>query len=186
MGDRGNIYIVQHPGDAGAGGIYLYTHWGGSQIARTVQCALLRGGDRSRDEPYLARIIFSEMTYGRELETTGFGMSSYLTDNEYDIVVVDSSSLRVGLAHESETPVTYRSWSFDEFAHLDLPGNGLVADQGACAADQVRGSSAPTATSGLPKRGEDPPDDPRAFWGLVLVVAVVGVLIAFGRRRLRN
>src|SRR5512138_3521805 len=93
MGDRGNIVVLQHgaPDGGETGAVYLYSHWGGSSLARTVQCALLRGRDRWDDEPYLARILFNEMTAGAELETQSFGLSTYLTDNEHDLVVVDSA-----------------------------------------------------------------------------------------------
>lgn len=77
MGDRANVVVVQHGGKKGArtGGVFLYTHWGGSELGRTLRDALARAGGKGRaategnrwdDEPYLVRIIFSEMLFGRD------------------------------------------------------------------------------------------------------------------------
>src|SRR5262245_36468271 len=120
MGDRGNIVMVQHGGaDGGAeGAIYLYTHWGGSAVARIVQCALLRARDRWDDEPYLARIVFTELTAGSEQDTTGFGLSTYLTDNEHDLVVVDADKQTVAIQPPDKPPSA--TFTFAEFANLDL------------------------------------------------------------------
>ncbi|MGZ3424482.1 MAG: hypothetical protein ACXVEE_41870 [Polyangiales bacterium] len=179
MGDRGNIYFAEHaPGDGGVAGIYLYTHWGGSYVARIAQCGLARGRDRWNDEPYLARIVFNEMTHGAELETTGFGISSYVGDNEHDIVVVDTASQRVGLAHAAEMPKTFRSWSFAEFVALDLVKERLAPDPTPCAAPGL-GVPSPGAPA-LPP--ELPAGKQRGLWGGLAVFALVALIFVVSRK----
>lgn len=91
MGDRGNIYVVdQDP----AHGIYLYSHWGGSDLPKwlavTLQTPAARGrwGDGWSDSAYLTRIICSAM-FGDAVGPTGFGVSTFLSDNEYPITILD-------------------------------------------------------------------------------------------------
>lgn len=78
MGDRANVVIDEEQG----GTIYLYTHWGGSELPATLQTALKKRW-RWDDEPYLARLIFQEMTRGSENNETGFGISTTPQDNEH-------------------------------------------------------------------------------------------------------
>jgi hypothetical protein len=132
MGDRGNIVIVQHAGlDGGTTGeIYLYAHWGGSVIARVVQCALLRAPDRWDDEPYLGRIIFSELTAGSERDNLSFGLSTYLTDNEHDLVVVDTAKQTVSIRPPDKPPTA--TFTFAEFAKKDLEAAHLVDEPMQC------------------------------------------------------
>ena len=92
MGDRGNIILKQEKG----GKIYFYSHWGGSQLKETLANALLRGKERWGDEPYLSRIIFSEMIKDQVMELTGFGITTYMTDGEDQCVTVDMSEQKVG------------------------------------------------------------------------------------------
>lgn len=88
MGDRGNIVIQEAPGKR----VYLYTHWSGSDIAKTAKRALARK-QRWNDPAYLARIVFCEMIghddVGALQGETGFGISTGLCDNEHPILVVD-------------------------------------------------------------------------------------------------
>lgn len=126
MGDRGNIFIVQHDGSEGPkGGIFFYSHWSGYRLPQILQAALIRGESRWDDEPYLARIIFSEMTRSEKPDdTTGYGITTYLTDNEYPILVVDVEKQKVGVAPESPKPheKIERETSFAEFVKLDKKG----------------------------------------------------------------
>jgi hypothetical protein len=132
-GDRGNIVITQHPLPDGGpnGAIYLYTHSGGSWIALTVQCSLRRGSDRWDDEPYLGRIIFNELTAGAELETMSFGVSTYLTDNEHDLIVVDTATQTVSI--QEPGGAVKSTFGFKEFAKLDLAARGLIPEPSPCA-----------------------------------------------------
>lgn len=72
MGDRGQI-AIQNDDDKR---VYLYSHWAGRDIPAILQSALLRGKGRWLDDCYLARIVFNEMTKGREMEETGFGIDT--------------------------------------------------------------------------------------------------------------
>jgi hypothetical protein len=115
MGDRGNIKMVFENKSE----IYFYTHWSGSELPFTLRDALKRGKDRWTDEPYLARIIFSEMIKGEILGVTGYGISPYLCDNEHDILSVDCSKQRVTIEHEEDNNIQ-DSYSFEEYIKLDL------------------------------------------------------------------
>ncbi len=85
MGDRANVVIDEQDG----GTIYLYTHWGGSELPETLQNALKRKW-RWDDESYLTRIIFQEMT-GPELRETGFGIATSPPDNSYPYLRVSTA-----------------------------------------------------------------------------------------------
>ena len=104
MGDRGNICMNMEDGNK----VYLYTHWGGHGLPETLKAALIRGEERWNDEQYLTRIIFNEMTKGREMELTGFGISTYKCDNEHDI-------LHVSVKDQSVSIGTRQRLSFKEF-----------------------------------------------------------------------
>lgn len=71
MGDARNVHVYCQDDQ----GVYLYTHWGGSELPETVATALERGKERWDDPPYLARIIFCEMVRGSNEGLTGFGIS---------------------------------------------------------------------------------------------------------------
>lgn len=98
MGDRGNVILKYNDGNK----IYLYTHWDGSALRQTLREALERGRDRWDDEPYIARIIFSEMIKNDIDGNTGYGISPYMGDGGMDINV-DLKAKKVG------------SLSFEEF-----------------------------------------------------------------------
>lgn len=136
MGDRGNIAIEQHDGKGGR--VYLYTHWAGYRTPLTLQKALASSAGRSRwsDGPYLARIIFDAMTDGAHGEETGFGISSYLTDNEYPILVVDPDAAVVKVESDGRcsSSLAGRKWSFAEFCKLSLDGDEPWVTLGARAA----------------------------------------------------
>jgi len=108
MGDRANIKMV-YENDVE---IYFYTHWGGSELPETLKSALIRGQSRWDDEPYLARIIFSEMIQDEIMDTTGYGISPYECDNEHPIISVIPSSQKVKIG-DSE-------WTFEEFVKLSI------------------------------------------------------------------
>lgn len=97
MGDRGNIVIrSQREGD-----VWLYTHWGGSELHNDLHAALSRGRDRWSDPSYLARIVFCQMLHGDLTDTTGLGISTRKGDNEHEIVVADTDDQQV-LVYSSE------------------------------------------------------------------------------------
>lgn len=100
MGDRANIVVLQNGGAEGA--IYLYTHWSGHRLPEELAAGLKKGEDRWGDEAYLGRILFQTLLEGDD-SNTGFGLSTYLTDNSYPLLVVDDSKREVRVVRERET-----------------------------------------------------------------------------------
>jgi hypothetical protein len=101
MGDRANIYLEMpkaYGQDAERSGVYLYTHWSGSEWPEKLREALEFGKGRWDDDPYLARIITSRVFADLVDSETGGGLSLVLTDNEYPITVVDLSNQTVSFA----------------------------------------------------------------------------------------
>ena len=86
MGDRGNIVLMYPERDEG---IFLYTHWAGSDLERTLAMALERGHSRWGDPDYLARVIFCEMIRGDVTGLTGYGIGLAPSDNGHPYLVVD-------------------------------------------------------------------------------------------------
>ena len=103
MGDRGNICMLMRDGNR----VYFYTHWTGSQLKKILIGALTRGKSRWDDEPYLARIIFSEMIQNNVMGLEDYGISSYKTDNEHPIYYVDIEN--------QEVTVEDVSYAFEDF-----------------------------------------------------------------------
>ena len=99
MGDRGNVYIE----DAD---LYFYTHWYGSQLPKIVQ-ETLEKKDRWTDEPYLSRMIFSNMIKDDVNGTAGFGISRYMCDNENPIVNVNIA--------EQKVTINDITWTFEDY-----------------------------------------------------------------------
>ena len=92
MGDRANVYI--HEGNRP--GVYIYTHWTGSELPQMVEEALEvpRAKNRMHDTAYLTRILIEELIsqsndYGSE---TGWGVSAEIGDGADRIVDVDVTS----------------------------------------------------------------------------------------------
>ena len=114
MGDRANVVVLDEHAP-----VFLYTHWGGEDLPTDLANALARGKDRWDDGPYLTRIIFCEMVKGQEGETTGFGISTVLCDNEHPLLVV-----RVSSKHVWAVPEKYAD---DLYAYLDdHPTEGIT------------------------------------------------------------
>lgn len=95
MGDRGNIVVRSEHGD-----VWLYSHWGGTRLKDVLRDVLAKQ-ERWDDASYLARMIFSAMTNVGQSSTTGFGISTYMVDNEHGILVVDVSNQKVCRMEES-------------------------------------------------------------------------------------
>jgi hypothetical protein len=113
MGDRANVAIKQRTKDTREPEyIYLYTHWAGSFLPAIVQMALERGQSRWGDTAYLTRIIFCEMVKDDLMDTTGYGISNSIPDNEHDIIYIDDDRQNVTIGE--------KSWSFEEFINIDI------------------------------------------------------------------
>lgn len=117
MGDRGNINVRNTPAD---NGVFLYSHWGGSDLPKVLQRALKRGESRWGDTPYLTRIIFCEMLKGLHYsnaetvldDTTGFGIDTEECDPEHPTIVVDTTSMTV--------KVRGQSYTFPDYIRADI------------------------------------------------------------------
>lgn len=110
MGDRANIYVVDRrpaaADDTETTGIYLYTHWNGSNWPELLREALRSDAARRRwsDEPYLLRIISDQLFKDIRDSETGGGISTMIGDNEYPITILDMVNRTVSWAPEgSET-----------------------------------------------------------------------------------
>jgi hypothetical protein len=70
-------------------GIYLYSHWGSSEILQTVKRAIAKRW-RWDDYEYLTRIIFDEMM-GKDShgEETGFGIGTQQHGDIDNLVIVN-------------------------------------------------------------------------------------------------
>lgn len=125
MGDRANIHLKNE-------NVFFYTHYLGSELAVILRDALKRGrGDESGrgfndnrwgDPPYLARIIFCEMIKDCVLETTGYGISNQIQDNEHPIISVDIAEQTVAVygdrrTHEPGAP-DRNKMTFTEFVGM--------------------------------------------------------------------
>lgn len=121
MGDRANVCVME---DASNKGVYLYTHRDGANLPSIVQSALNRSHERWRDAPYLARIIFCEMTKADMNGTTGYGISAKITDNSHPIIVVDTGNEKIGFAREPQRrddpqPYPVQLLTFEEFINAN-------------------------------------------------------------------
>lgn len=84
MGDRANaVILADFPSDRRDGeAVFLYSHWGGTELPERVRQALASDAGQSRaDDPqYLARIVFDAINDSPGNET-GLGISTTLGDN---------------------------------------------------------------------------------------------------------
>lgn len=109
MGDRANILMKSN--GSWDTGVYLYTHWDGTDLPATLQAALIRAEDRWMDDAYLARVIFCEMVRTDLLGTTGYGISAFVGDGRDRILRVNAD----------DQTVTFegKSWTFKEYIALN-------------------------------------------------------------------
>ena len=91
MGDRGQVHIVDT-------GVWLYTHWDGSELPDTVALALAMK-ERWDDEEYLARIIFDEMIGDQQGGSTGFGIGTKQHGDVATVVAVNCKNQEVIVSH---------------------------------------------------------------------------------------
>ena len=125
MGDRSNIVIKQHDGNR----VWLYGHWMGTDSINVVRDTLAQR-ERWNDAPYLARMLFDRMTQGHT-GSTGYGISTYMCDNEYPVIVLDPETQTVVLEDapwgEPLKPIT-PPVSFETFTMCGAEHNPTFAD----------------------------------------------------------
>ena len=99
MGDRANAVTLGWPikDEESRRAVFLYTHWGGSELPERVRKALDSNAGRGRwgDHAFLARIVFDAMQGNQHGQETGFGISTTPPDNGYDFLVIDADSQNV-------------------------------------------------------------------------------------------
>lgn len=131
MGDRANIFVVDQPADRTGlvHGIYLYTHWQGSDFPEMLRTALNSrlARDRWDDPPYLLRILVHDLFEQDRGSETGSGISTFRTPVQYPTIVLDTWNQHVGFAPEGEES-SIHNWTgmetFDYYTqrdHADYP-----------------------------------------------------------------
>ena len=83
MGDRSNIKVTYEDGNS----VFLYAHWDGKRNIDVVRDAL-QSGQRVDDSAYFARIMFEKLIDANRLGTTGYGISTFMPDNNYGNPIV--------------------------------------------------------------------------------------------------
>lgn len=83
MSTRGNVVIVEDDQPK----LYFYSHYDSYDLPETVANALDRGRDRWDYEPYLNRILFSEMIKDNVLRNNGFGIDTVKGDGGIEVYV---------------------------------------------------------------------------------------------------
>ena len=104
MGDRGQVLIKDE-------GVYLYTHWGATDLVEDVKRAMAKRW-RWDDPIYLARIIFEEMIGSEQGTETGYGISTSKHDDIWRLVTVDCENGKVTV--EDNDKVEFEG-TFEEF-----------------------------------------------------------------------
>ena len=126
MGDRANVFVKMGTERHPEAGVYLYTHWGGTELPGILGRVLARK-ERWDDGPCLARIILLEMSRPlASVDDDGCGVSTYRPDNDrYPILIVDVKKGSVSLGEpdgEYDEPprlrLPERTWSFEWFVAL--------------------------------------------------------------------
>lgn len=118
MGDRANVYLVDSDVEHG---MYVYTHWSGSELPEMVREALEKAEHRWGDAQYAARIFVSQFFSDIHEEETGGGLSTVMWDNQHPLIVVHLPLRRVYLAQvgEERSPVPDNfGYTFENFVGL--------------------------------------------------------------------
>lgn len=93
MGDRANFGFRQADG----GTIYLYGHWAGYEMMSRLAHALDVARPRWSDESYATRICISQMVGDEWDQEYGWGIATYVSDNEHSVPIVDWGKQTVSL-----------------------------------------------------------------------------------------
>ncbi len=128
MGDRGNIAVVQSKDNKEQ--VWFYGHWSGHRMPAVLQHAIREGKDRWNDPSYFARIVFCRLIApdDRFYQTTSYGISTRLGDNEHLIMVADCAKQVVYVLQEeqldngrvpSKMPIPDSIWTFEEYSALE-------------------------------------------------------------------
>lgn len=122
MGERGNICVVQRGYKRPPSCIFIYTHWGGEDLPTTLQDALKRDDADWECECYVARVIIDEVIKADRCPGE-VGVSTYLTDNDHPILVVNPKKQTVAVSpsrrneHAVFGPLLHET-SFEKFVAM--------------------------------------------------------------------
>lgn len=130
MGDRGNVKVKQQDGN----NIWIYSHWGGSDMPVKLQDAMIYAKGRWNDESYLTRCLITEICKSAR-DNTGYGVSTYPTDNEHDVLEVDCEAQTIRVLDcagfhdekknwEKDSRKVKAEWSFTDYCALPLGDDG--------------------------------------------------------------
>jgi len=124
LGDRGQVNIIDKYGQD----IWLYTHWGATELIDKVRKALTRSKPNNNenkydyhgrwgDTEYLARIIFCEMVRDNIDGTSGYGIGSTgAHGDEWRIITIDVSKQLVTVKDNDKVKLEQ---SFKEFIVIE-------------------------------------------------------------------
>lgn len=129
MGNRGNIAVIQDKERKEQ--VWLYSHWGGSELPAALQRGIAASKSRWDDVSYCTKIIFGHAVPADNWkQETGYGISTSMQDNQHPINVVDLAAKQVFTMPESKlvdsrVPASYKPepgsvWTFEEYARLEL------------------------------------------------------------------
>lgn len=123
MGDRATLKITfpQY------GSMYLYTHWGGSQMPLRLQEALTFGRPRWGDDSYLTRIVVSRIIGDQWNSETGHGLTLFPTDSEYPNLELDLDAETVSInGHTTPSRSTSKQTCATSARTGMITGNGTT------------------------------------------------------------
>lgn len=117
MGDRGQVHILDQYRKSK--GVWLYTHWGATDLVKDVHRALSKRC-RWDDDEYLARIIFDEMIPVKYRGTeTGWGIgASGPHGDEWRIVEIDCENQKVTVIKYPSSKIEWQG-TFEKFIAVD-------------------------------------------------------------------
>lgn len=96
--------------------LWIYTHWGGYDLAETVRDAIALARDRWNDENYCSRIITMHVMQQNSNGLTGCGIANHSMDSEYNDIFIDVPNQKLTIGNNE--------WTFKEF--IDISDLELV------------------------------------------------------------
>jgi hypothetical protein len=117
MGDRGNVFVLDSC-DKGNQGVFLYSHWEGSDLPFLVKKVLSRK-ERWNDYPYLTRMVFSAMVANDIGGSVGYGISTTINCGEHPVIVIDCENQSVGFCSKNSIDRPFAKWRFDDYIEED-------------------------------------------------------------------
>lgn len=102
MGARSNVILR-----SGNQQVVFYSHWAGEELFTCAQKAINNGKDRWDDFQYLTAIVARQIfkAFDPELAgSTGIGITQFVADNQYPILVLDADNQMAWFEKEREEP----------------------------------------------------------------------------------